>query len=216
MKKKRRLRKLTGCVFVILILCTALARQFKALLLPQVMTAALEPGKVIHRDSYPAVADGWTVSWVVDSQGYGYYADVTKAELSWMDADGQKQTDILRITDKQKKRDGTWTFFLDAEKISAEAGSGMSGTLQVSMQSEISYPYTLPVSALSKDGDGYMVFAVQTKQGLFSDEQTVWRVPQTVLDQDSYTAAVSSGWAGRVAVYTSRPLADDMRVVVVE
>lgn len=216
MNKKRRLRKLTGCVFLALLLCTALARQFEMLLLPQVLTAALGAGTVMHQDTYPATADGFKVSWMIDAAEYEYYKDTRKAGLTWTCADGREREELFKITRKKENTDGTWTFMLNAKKISKEGVDGLYGTLSVCMENEVSYPYTLPLSALSMDTDGYMAFAVQTKQGLFSDVQTVTRIPLRVVDQDSNTAAVSSGWAQRVVTYTSRPLAEGMRVVTAD
>lgn len=216
MKKKRRLRKLTGCVFLVFLLCTALARQFEMLLLPKVLTAAIGAGTVTHQSTYPATAEGFKVSWIIDKAEYEYYKDTRKAGLTWICADGREREELFKITHKKENTDGTWTFMLNAKKISKEGVGGLFGTLSVCLENEVSYPYTLPLSALSMDADGYMVFAVQTKQGLFSDVQTVTKIPLRVLDQDSHTAAVSSGWAERVVTYTSRPLAEGMRVVTAD
>lgn len=214
MPGRKRLQKFTGCVFLFLIICTALARQFQMLLLPQVMTVVPKPGTVLHKDVYPAIAQGWKVSWMVDREGYEYYADSSRAVLRFTGADGGIRSERFKIKDKQENGDGTWTFLLNAKKLAQKGENGLFGALSVCMENEISYEYTLPLSALSMGKDGYMVFAVKTRQGLFSDEQTVVCVPQRVLDQDQDTAAVSAGWTERIVAYTSRPLAEGMRVVI--
>lgn len=216
MEKKKWLKKLSFRILLVLILCTCLSMQIQKMLLPQVMTVPIEPGTVYHMKEYPAIAQGWTVSWTLDAAGYEYYGENPKAALNWMAPDGQRQTKMCRIKKKKENGDGSWTFTLHAKKAAGGEGNGLFGTISVTMENRISYPYTIPLSALSQNEDGAMVFVVRTTQGIFSDEQTVMDMPVKVLDRDEFTAAVTMKPKDRIVSYTSQPLAGRMRVIIAE
>lgn len=217
MKQKKRLWKLTGYILLALFICTGLAGQFRLMLLPQVTVAPLEAGTIIHQDIYSAVpgeAGSHIVSWQVDEQGYGYYGENQKASLIWTDQDGESRKEICKIADKVQNADGTWEFQLDITKLSGELP--VDADVNVWMEAESEYDYILPLSALSMDADGYMIYVVETHQGIFADEQIVQGRPVTILDQDSAMAAVTPGWEDRVVTYTSKPLWSNMQVVIAE
>lgn len=217
MNQKKRLWKLTGYILLALLVCTELAGQIQRMLLPQVAAAPLGAGTITHSDAYPAVfgeAGTGLVSWQVDEQGYEYYGENRKASLAWTDKNGAERTEVLKIAWQTQNVDGTWRFAMDAAKLSEELSEGAD--ISVWMEKGTAYPYTVPLSALSMAADGYVVYIIETRQGVFNDEQIVQSRPVEVLDKDNTTAAVSAGWADKVVAYTSKPLWDRMQVVVVE
>ncbi len=217
MGQKKRLWKLTGYIFLALIVCTGLARQFQRMLLPQVTVAPLGAGTLTHQDVYTAIlgeAGDGIVSWQVDERGYRYYGENQKANLVWTDNDGNERTEALKIAKKTRSKDGEWEFTMDAARLSENLPADT--TISVWMESKIAYGHTLPLAALSMDADGYVIYTVETHQGVFSDVQTVHHWPVDVIDQDNVMAAVSSGQTDQVVTYTSKPLWDNMQVVIAE
>lgn len=215
MKQKKWLWKLTGYILLALVVCTGLARQFQRLLMPQVTAAPLEAGTITHEDAYPAVfgkAGSDMVSWQVDGQGYEYYGDNQKASLEWLDQDGERQREVFKIAGKEQNADGTWNFTMDIAKLSGKLQEDTDAAVWMELESE--YDYTLPLSALSMDADGYLVFIIETHQGIFSDEQIVQGRPVDVVDTDGVMAAVTPGWADQVVTCTSKPLWSGMQVAV--
>lgn len=217
MERKKRLWKLTGYILLALIVCTGLARQFQRMLLPQVAAVPLQAGTITHADAYPAVfgeAGAGLVSWQMDEDGYARYGENQKASLAWTDKDGESRTEVLKIAWQTQNPDGTWNFAMDAGKLSEELLE--NADISVWMERSAEYAYTVPLSAVSMNADGYVVYMIETHQGVFSDEQIVQGMPVEVLDQDGTLAAVSAGWADYVVAYTSKPLQDRMQVVTAE
>lgn len=91
--------------------------------------------------------------------------------------------------------------------------SGASASLEVSKRSE-QYRQTLPLSALRSDGEDYFVLVLREKQTVMGTEQTVVRMPVTVLDQDSKSVAVEGSFTGTEQVVTSssKPIEEGDRV----
>lgn len=217
MKQKKWLWKLTGYVLLVLVVCTGLARQFQQLLMPQVTAAPLAAGTITHEDVYPAVlgeAGSDMVSWQVDEQGYAYYGDNQKASLEWTNKDGESQQEVFKIADKKQNADGTWNFTMDIAKLSGKLQEDAAVSVWMELESE--YDFTLPLSALSMNADGYTIYIIETHQGIFSDEQIVQERSVEVLDEDGVMAAVTPGWAEQVVTYTSKPLWSRMQVVIAE
>lgn len=216
---KVRLWKLTGYLLLALAVCTGMARQFQQMQMPQVTAAQVAAGTILHEASYPAVLNAKedaSVHWQLDAPGYAQYGESRKASLAWMGVDGKEHTEVFRIADKVQHTDGTWDFSID---ISGLSGKTLQEVLQdkdacVKMETEKTYSYTLPLSALSMDGYGYLIYTIETHQGIFSDIQTVQSWYVEVLDQDSVTAAVSSGGQGKAVIYASKPLQNKMQVVI--
>lgn len=75
------------------------------------------------------------------------------------------------------------------------------------------YDYTVPVSALQWEGDGYRIFYVSTEQGRFGEEQVVYGFPVEVLAQDGTTAALKKCMFDAVVGQTDKVLSDGMRVM---
>lgn len=217
MEQKKRLWKLTGYVLLILAVCTGLAKQFRQMQMPQVTVAPIASGTILHEDVYPAVPDAagdGTVRWQLDEQGYAHYGENRKAALMWTDADGGEQTEVFGIADKIQNPDGIWEFTMNIPELSARLLPDTQ--IQVRMEAGKEYEYTVPLSALSMDAYGYKVYTIETHQGIFSDEQRVQSWYVEVTDQDSVSAAVSSGRSEQVVAYTSKPLQNRMQVTVVQ
>ena len=216
---KKRVRRLTCAVFLALAVCTGASRQIQQMLLPKVSVAPVEKGSVTHGGDYPAAwADeaAGIVSWQVEGDAYAYFTDVSDINFCWSDAEGEGQTRVFPILERRQGPDGSWTCAADVSELAAEAGALDLSGAYVSMKKTTDYDYTVPVSALSRRGDSYVVYTIETTQGVFSDEQTAQEWPVTVLDRDGVRAAVSTGRYGEVVTYASKPLASRMRVAVTQ
>ncbi|MDE7311890.1 MAG: hypothetical protein K2N87_09820 [Eubacterium sp.] len=212
---KIRLWKLTGYLLLALAVCTGMARQFQQIQMPQVTAAEVAAGTISHEASYPAVLNGEedaSVHWQLDAPGYAQYGENRKASLIWTGIDGKEHTEVFNITDKVQNADGTWDFSMDIPGVSGKVLQDQDAC--VKMETAKTYSHTLPLSALSMDGYGYLVYTIETHQGIFSDIQTVQSWYVEVLDQDSVTAAVSSVMQGKVVIYASKPLQNKMQVVI--
>lgn len=91
--------------------------------------------------------------------------------------------------------------------------SGGSASFEVSKRSE-QYRQTLPLGALRGEKDNYYVLVLREKQTVMGTEQTVIKLPVTVLDQDSSNAAVEGAFTGTEQVVTtsSKPIEEGDRV----
>lgn len=93
----------------------------------------------------------------------------------------------------------------------AEAGPG---TVRAE-EEERPYNYTIPFSALERDGDDYAVYYLQEREGRFGREKYVLRMGVRVVDQDGVTAALASQGYGEIVVGVDKPLRDGDRVLVI-
>lgn len=91
--------------------------------------------------------------------------------------------------------------------------SGVTAKFEISRRSE-QYNSVLPLGALRSDGGGTFVLVLRETQTVMGIEQTVEKLPVTVLEQDSEQMAVESSlqYDDKVVVSANKPIAEGDRV----
>lgn len=76
------------------------------------------------------------------------------------------------------------------------------------------YEYTIPFTALEKEGDTYFVYYLQETDGRFGKETKTMRMETNVIAQDGVLAALKSKGFYEMIIGTNKPLEDKMLVSV--
>ena len=177
----------------------------------QILEIPLKPGDFAGTGiTYGCAQSGYEVTWYMKGEDYHSFANV---ELML-----EQETLMLDANSIEKQYDPSRQMYccsipLSSFEYDESIGQGIYGTVYLQYVSQ-EYKAVLPLSAIRTDADGSnYVYVVAQRDPMYGTENYLRKTGVTIVEQNSYHAAVLAGLTDVVVVYNYPP--EDLEPVLI-